>query len=329
MRLAIGKDGKIGRQLPKTGEYAEVSSTPQGGRRGELYLSTHSIEADQAYYSKKENEARALQQAKRVQRTVQQNAQQIKEIRNAQKVAHRDMIGSYDPMREKLRAHFAKKAQMGETAQVIESLLPPAPSDFSQSGANPQYVSGLRMTGGEEWRADFRQHLVVGNPLTRDGAFGPGVTDYDRFVGGVDVNQTDVVENVVGGTMLGRLNDQQMGGARLVRGADGSIRVQKTRAMGFDWSWDGLTSALSDTAGQTVDNVVDSLPDQLAKQLQAALTGGGKATTTGNTITVQRPVTGTPKTLAQTIGLPPWALYSGLGLLGVGVTFMMIKAVKR
>jgi hypothetical protein len=327
MRLAKGADGRIGRQIPGQGMNAKVVAAPMAERRGDVYLSTHSIEADQAYYSDLENTQRALNQAKRIERSVRAKADKIREERQASRVRGIQSLGSYSRDEEKLRRHFARKLQMGETDQVVGSILPANPADFSESGANPQYVPGERMTGGEEWRADFRQHLITGSPLTRDGVFGPQVTDFERFVKGVDVNQTDVVE-VVGGTMLGRMGDEHMF-QDVTMGSDGSLRVtNRPKSLGFDWSWDGLADAFSSTASQTVDNVIDDLPGQLAQELQHAITGGGTATTSGNTITVQRPVTGATTTLSQTLGLPKWALYGGLGLLGIGVTFMMIKAVK-
>lgn len=334
MNLAKDKNGKIGRQVPSPGLTAKVSPGFSAERRGNVMLSQAQIETDQAYWENKEREALALKRAEAFARQVKAQAQKIAQEKQAKRATEFQALAKVDPMNEKLKTFFARKGMMGETAQVAESirLLPPAPAgpvatygrdlsatgahwpaDFSASGGNVQYVEGSPMTGGDQWRADFRQHHIVGNPLTRDGVYGPGVTDFDRIARGVDVNQLDVVQ-VSGGTILGRL--------------DGSP-VAKARTMGFDWSWDGITDTISNVADQTVDNVVDKLPDQLAKELQNAVGGGGRVSnTSGGTITVQRPITGAVTTVSQSMGVPPWAIYAGVGMIGLGFLLVMVKTLK-
>ncbi len=95
---------------------------------------------------------------------------------------------------------------------------PRPPADFSNSGANMHLVPGDDPHGPYVWHSDNRRHMIKGNPLTRDGEYGPGVTDYDRFVNGVDVNQSVVAGAtmpVAGNTMLGRHEGQgrRLGGA--------------------------------------------------------------------------------------------------------------------
>lgn len=325
MHLAKSKNGLIGRQIPGVGDEARIQSASLGERRGDLYLSTGSIEADEAYFGEKEARERAFRKAKRVQKIAKAHAERIAQEKAAAKASRSQALSGYDPIATKLQRYFAKRQTMGETAQVLADLQKPA--DFSSSGANPEYVPGNRMTGGEEWRADFRQHLIVGNVLTRDGEFGPAITDFDRFVNGVDVNQTDVV---VGGTMVGRLDNSSIK-TDLVSDGMGGVKVFKRgmRGMGFDWSWSGITDAISNVADQTVDQTLNSLPEQLSKELQDALKGGGTVqSSSGGTVVVQRPVTGATTTIQQTLGIPPWALYTGIGVLGLGLMFVMIKAVK-
>lgn len=349
MILAKDKHGRIGRQIPGVGELPRVASAPEAEHRRDLYLSTRSIEADQAHYAKIEQERNAMVEANRLRNIVKRNAERIARERRAEEV-ERQSLGSYNPMTEKLRAHFAKQKGMGETESVVDSLFH-APADFSQSGGNPQYVPSEEGKRPIVWRADFQQQLIVGNPLTRDGEYGPEITDYDRYVNGVDVNETNVV---AGGTMLGRYNGSNaeagMGNApfqarRKVRpsgvpyGMSGVPRGMRgvpagfsghPLGMGFDFSWGGITDWVSGVAEQTVDNLSDSLPDQIAKELQDIISGGGDAHVNPATgqIVVTRPVTGTTTTVAQSLGVPPWAIYAGLGLMGVGVLFVLIKAVK-
>ncbi|NJM09361.1 MAG: hypothetical protein HC883_00215 [Bdellovibrionaceae bacterium] len=317
MYLAKNKHGEIGRKVPGSGFDAKIDRSAFGERRGNVYLSESQIENDQAYWDQVENSTRAIRQAEAVANKVKQIAETRRQMQRAQEVSAFQRLAKLDPMNEKLRQFYAKKAMMGETATAVSSLqLPSASADFSSSGANPQYVEGNPMTGGDQWRADFRQHMIVGNPLTRDGVYGPAVTDYDRFVQGVDVNQTDVVDApIAGGTMLGRY-----GGESLPRG------------MGFSLSLDSITSGISNIVSQTGDNLVNALPDQLSKELQEQIFGGGQVTSSsGGVVNVTRQVPGTTTTYVQSQPLPQWAKWSLIGggvLVGSLVLLSLVKSVK-
>lgn len=339
------KNGRISRQIP--GQGVRTANVSMGERRGDLYLSVGSIAGDQAYWDQMDAEAHqtmvheTMAGRARKQMTEQRNQRMREGLKSFQAVA------KHDPMNEKLKRHFARQSGMGATSDaVMRTVLPPDPADFSSSGANPQYVNGLMMTGGHQWEADFRQHLIVGNPMTRDGVYGPAVTDYDRYVQGLDVNDTDIVQgaqnsmlspedhglssdesNVAGGTMLGRYN------GKVAPQGEGRKHLARRRHgpnMGFDFSWDGITDALSDVVDQTSDNLVDSLPKTLQAQITAAVGGGGHATTNPATgvVTITRPVTGAVNSISQSLGVPPWAIYTGVGLIGVGVLLVVIKALK-
>jgi len=355
MILAKDKNGRIGRQIPGVGEQAQVQYAPEAGHRGNVYLSTRSIEADQAYYAREEQERIAKVRAERLRNIVKRNAQRIEQEARAKEIQAHQGLGSYDSNRERLRQHYARKNAMGETESVISSLLR-TPADFSESGANPQIVESDESKRPVVWRADFRQELVVGNPLTRDGEFGPAITDYDRYMTGVDVNQTDVV---AGGTMLGRYDGSNApAGMGIVpftvkqpqfrkklhphgvpsgmgHSAPAARRSRPEVATGPMGSWwDSATDWVTGVATSTVDNLSNSLPkeiaDQIQKELNDIIAGGGDAHVNPATgqIVVTRPVTGTTTTVAQSLGVPPWAIYAGLGLMGVGVLFVLIKAVK-
>ncbi len=334
MILARGKNGKLGRKIPGVGDQARVVEAQMGDRRGSVNVSYGSIEADQAYYGQQEANARAKAQALKLQKIAKRNADEIRIRKNQARLKPFQALSGYSHENELLRRHFSRKKSMGETETAVEGLVgqaphPSAPADFSSAGANPEYVYGESMPGGKQWRADFRQHRIVGNPLTRDGEFGPMVTDYDRILSGRDVNEDNVVDMpVAGGTMLGRMSGGNIKLSKRAGIAGPMGHAGMNGPMGFDFSWDGITDALSDVAGGTVDNVVDSLPDQLAKQLQQAVTGGGKVSTSGNVINVTRPVTGTVTTISKTLGLPTWAVYTGAAVIGAGFLLVMIKAVK-
>jgi hypothetical protein len=346
MILAKGKNGRIGRMVPGVGLQARVMGAEQADRRGDVYLSTRSIEDDQKYFQAQEDRERAMREAKRMENIALRNARAIQARKHAESVKQFQAAAKFDPMNEKLKKHFAKKNMMGETEAVATSLFdrnsvlnPPA--DFSSSGGNLELVPGERMTGGDQWSADYRQHLIVGNPLTRDGEYGPAVTDYDRYVGGNDVNQWDTV-NIAGGTMLGRY-DGQIAPAGMGYNHVQGYRKQRQgvpRGMGglFDFipSWDTIQQKATDFATKAGTALITKEEQQLQDQLLKSITGGGPAptpVTSGGTTTyvVQQP-TAVPQYLQQAatqLGVPKWALYTGIGLLGLGTLFLVIKAVKK
>ena len=414
MILAKNRNGQIGRFIPGTGLQAQVDVAPVGERRGSVNISARSIEEDEAFYNQQEAEARAIGQARRIENIARAQAEQSQNQKRRKDVEAFQRLANFDPMNEQLKRFFTNRAGMGESEIVADSLLRDT-ADFSSSGGNSNIVPSEGGKRAIAWRADFRQHLIVGNPLTRDGEYGPAVTDYDRYVQGTDVNQSNVVNlhaggvperllsyysetmddelPIAGGTMLGRYNGEiapagmgrqateqaqfarranlvptssgrnllGMGGPPrsyapgqrrgIPRGLPGrfnsdqgtgssDLRSRSTRrsralpGMGAwdDWvpSWGEIGDSLSDVASSTYDQVIDDIPDLLANELRDAITGGGTVTSTGGgVVTVQRPITGAVTTVSQTIGLPPWAIYAGVGLIGIGTLFMIIKAVKK
>lgn len=365
MYLAKDKNGRIGRQRPGVGFDADVMNSSHGERRGNVYLSEGQIEDDHAYHAAKENQMRALADAERIARIAKRKAEIIEAQKRAREVLAFQEIAEVDPMNEKLRRHFGLTMGQSETDRVAQSVSADVlrkPADFSSQGGNPEVVLSKDDKRPIMWRSDFRTLRIVGNPLTRDGAYGPAVTDYDRYVNGVDVNQTDVVE-IAGGTILGRYNGEnlteswasalkdksyqeklkayaeakEMRSEPWYQGPHGAAlsgvdyqQREPMNGMGFDWSWSGVTNWASGVVDQTVTKLENQLPDQLAKELQGIITQGGHVTTSPSTgtITVAQPVPGAITTIQKATGVPTWAIYTGLGLMGVGVIFMMIKAVK-
>ncbi len=315
MNLAKGKDGRIGRQVHGFGFDAQVVPAEQGERRGNVYISTHSIEEDQAYYAKKAAQARALNAAKRVERVAKERADLIQFQENQKKAKAYQKLAAVDPMNERLKKHFAKQLGAPEYERTENSVrngnqIVRHAADFSSSGGSPEVVMSPDGRRPIEWRADFRQHEVVGSMLTRDGQYGPAVTDYDRYINGLDVNQTDIVD--VGGTMYGRLDGQSIG-----------------NGMGLDLSsyWDKFTTGLTSGIDKGITKIADSLPDQIAKELQQIISGGGDAHV--DQATGQIIVTRQPSVMPASSGIPQWAVYTGLGLAGLGVLLIAVKAFKK
>lgn len=390
MYLAKDRFGRVGRQKPGVGYEAEVESPAQGVRRGNVYLSEGQIEDDQNYYQAKANQMRALAEAERVAAIAKRKAEIIEATKRAREVLSFQKIAEADPMNDKLRRHFGitmGRTQSEQVANSVSSDVVQTNADFSSQGGRPEVVLSKDDKRPIMWRSDFRTLRIVGNPLTRDGSYGPAVTDYDRYVHGVDVNQTDVVQ-IAGGTILGRYNgenltedwasalkdksyqeklaayakmkemqsqpwyegprghsmsgipqnkyqSQPMNGQMGTMGASGDLRSLSNRqgvhgTMGFDWSWGGITDWAGGIIDKSVDKLEDQLPEQLAKELQNVIAQGGstQVSPSTGTVTVYHPTPSPVTTIQQATGIPSWALYTGLGLMGVGVVFMMIKAVK-
>lgn len=323
MILARNRNGQVGRQVPGVGLQAVVDISPEAARRRNVFVSTRSIEEDQIAAQQETNEILARRQQERIRNIAERAAETAKMERQRANTIQFQKLAMLDPMNERLKDYFSMKAGMGES-QTVQAGLLRNPADFSSQGGNPQIVASQSGKRPIAWSADFRQHLIVGNPLTRDGAYGPAVTDYDRFVNGTDVNQEDVVE-IAGGTMLGRYEGRVM-----PAGLASSKRMRLPRGMGFDFSWSGLVDTATNVINQTADQVVSKLPEQLAKELQNAINQGGTVqSTAGGTVVVQRPVVGTTTTQTQMVGgVPNWVLYAGGGLLAVGFLLILVKAVK-
>ena len=377
MNLAKSPDGRIGRQVPHASEEAVVEVAPMASRRGNVYVSAQKIEDDQAYSDQQEAEQRAHMAGLRLMRAKERRAEIANELEARKKAENHQSLAEINPLNTLLTRYFAKQAATPESVKVANSLSHDAgeareisrgilqnPADFAADSNKPEIVLANEDKRPISWRADFRQHLMVGNPLTRDGVFGPAVTDWDRFVHGTDVNQEDVVD-VAGGTILGRYGGQQMTEKwenKEATAQESEIEATMEKAAklhshpaltlwlptidvsrpmpklpldqvvapsGMGWempSWSDITDWGGGVLDKTVTKLEDQLPDQLAKELQAAILGGGKATTspTGQ-ITVTRPVAVSSQASS---GIPSWALYTGLGLAGLGVLLIAVKALK-
>jgi|GEM_PF-6503287 len=318
MILAKNRNGQIGRQIPGVKFDAKIEAAQEGGRRGSVYISTRSIEEDQAYYGQKERQERAVGLRERLKNIAERGAFEARKAAKTEKIVRFQKLAAIDPMNEKLKAHYARQGSMGETMRVMNSV---RPADFSSSGANPELVAGERMTGGDQWRADFRQHMIVGNPLTRDGNFGPAVTDYERFVQGTDVNQWNVVDTgqIAGGTMLGRYNGSK---------APAGMGSQAMGACSFS------SLSLSDYAACVAREAGDKLADStLASVLKAAQTevnkiiaGGGDAKVNPDgSITIRRE--GAPTQQTSMFGTVPKSVLWAGGIT-VGVIALLLVATQ-
>ena len=199
MQLAKDKHGNIGRKIPSQGQEAKIARPVKAEEQSNVYVSQKSVMKQEIKDKVEVAKAQAKEQANVAKQKIEKEAKQIQEAKKVKEVEKFQQAAKISPTMVALKEFFEKKQSQGETKAVLNALspasLPSAPADFSASGGNVQYVRGNKLaTGGDQWSADYRTQMIVGNPLTRDGVFGPGITDYDRFVKGVDVNQTNIVK---------------------------------------------------------------------------------------------------------------------------------------
>lgn len=340
MILAKGRDGRIGRQIPGVGLQARVDRPVMGEVHGNLYLSESSIANEQANRRKKEGHLAMQKAAAQISAANRRQHGRLGSIRaNAQIKASRQAV-NFDPMNEKLKHHFARQKTMGQDMMVSNSLYhaplwtrgttgqvltPVPPADFSNSGANMDTVPSGVPPEPVIWHTDFRTHMIKGNPLTRNGSYGPGVTDFDRFVNGRDVNDQAIdgggnaTEQIAGGTMLGRWNGGIAKRGILKRGHNNTLGDDS------DFSDAEIEAAGSDDSGGFFSDLWDSASDTATAALPGLATQAIKPGSSSSTTTVIHTVPAA--TLAPSVvpGVPNWALYSGIGLLGVGVLFAVLK----
>ena len=216
MYLARDKYGNIGRQIPGASFGAEIAQPYAAESPGNVEISSAAqIDYQQKLRRQKYLAHKADRDQKRYAELARVNQAQALSGAQARNIAQFQGPKNYDPVNEKLKAYFARKMQMGSSSsdQVALSVSatsgavfkPVAPADFSQSGANMHLVPDDHPQETVVWESDFRTHMIKGNPLTRDGKFGPAVTDYDRFVQGTDVNDQSMGRmRVSGNTIYGR-----------------------------------------------------------------------------------------------------------------------------
>lgn len=313
MLLAKDKNGRIGRKIPNKGFNAQIEIPPEASHLGDVYLNTNRLEHDERYWKNEEALQIAKAKAREEQEKLKRKALELRSLeRNhaikdqQRKPLSRDqrLLGNY----------FRRQMGLTEQEKVARSLVT---ADFSQSGADPQIIPVPDEYKGV-WAADYRWEKVIGNPLSRDGVFGPGVTDYDRIVKGSDIHQWNE-PTVVGGTQLGVYNDEVKFAKNNQLSGFGSLFDDLS-----DWASSVYEGAL-EIADETLSEIRAQLPEELKKltntELKKLLASQGQP----GVPTISIPRYTTVPAAAQNQN---WVMYAGLGLLGLGVLFIGIKALK-
>lgn len=93
------------------------------------------------------------------------------------------------------------------------------------------------------------------------------------------------------------------------------------------WEWSDVGSWFSDVGEKTAEELSNQLPGQIANQLNQQLfpTSGGGTTTVQTT---QQGGTSYVQSAAQAMNVPPAVIYGMMGLMGVGVLLVLVKAIK-
>ena len=299
MHLARDKYGRIGRRVRAMGESAVVALPSVAASLTNVEVSPAMIDKNQHYWEAKEKALQKELSLKRQQREAKQAAKN-KEIRaQAAKVAKLQMEIPMNPIEQALKKQFALQAKASESSKVVKSLK----ADFYDREFIPVPEEKIRVSARS---GDFEITNLVGNPLTRDGRYGV-VTDYDRLVRGQELDNANV--QLVGGTILRKLPN-------------------KRRDSSMGWEWEDVGNWFSDTASNTADQLQEQLPAEIANQLKDQLFPPTVNPQTG-VVTVNRPgTTNYVQNAAQSLNVPPVVIYGAMGMMGVGLLLVLVKALK-
>jgi len=304
MYLAKSKNGMVGRVRKSHDGQAVIAPSTMGERVGNLYLSVGQIEADDKYWKQKDEENRAKYQAQVVSAQAKRKAQSIQEQKSREAAQRQQAQIPEDLTQRKLKKYFAQTMGMSQTERVARSLQ----ADFSQTEMLPGKRAYTPVA-----RADYQNHQITGNPLTRNGNYGP-VTDFDRFVNGTE-NENDFVKYAAG-TMYRKPVPGQ-----------------------FGWEWSDVGDWFADAGSNVADELQDQGPAAIAAAAAAAIKDSlmppkpppppaPAPRAPGSSVMTYLPGSSAVNQAAASLGVPPAVLWGmgGLGvLIGLGVIVKMFK----
>jgi hypothetical protein len=337
VNLAKNSRGQIGRHVRSFGEEAQIEIPPGAARTGTVEVSARSIEQDQQYWQEMDRRAQAEAEARITRARFERASARAAEDQRRALIESQQVPATYNLEEEKLKRYFARNMGMSESERTARSVR----ADFTINEmipGNPKRPMNIR--------SDYRQMEIVGNPLTRDGSYGV-TTDYDRFVRGTELDN-DLVPVPQSSTLLRAKNNGNGGfsgpnGEPLYRPRPSeSLRRSPRAQMGYDEE-DPFAADLEEEESNWFERLFESTAEQFQEQAPEAVARAATQTAVAQ-ITGQRPPA--PQTIyqtgpasylpmqsqvaryAQSSGVPPWAIYSVVGLLGVGVLITAVKMLK-
>jgi hypothetical protein len=309
MQLARRKDGSIGRMIPGQGEEAKVANISLADRRGDTYLSQAVIDENDKFLKRLELKKQAEKKAKELTKAKKDQSEKISQAKMQAQIAEQQVAAQHDPLNEALKKHFALAARTSETVSTVKTLR----ADFSDRTEVVDDKPKRPMVA----RADYRQNQIVGNPLTRDGKFGP-YSDYEKIVNGTENEPV----SYAGGTMLKPIYPGDFGNEWM----ESSGNQQRHSQMG-EFSWDTLWS---DTVDAFTDQAPGALADAATKVVVGAITPQKPAPAPATTVInkyVPTQVASGVNSMANSMGVPPAVIYGTMGLFGIAVMAIVYKAV--
>lgn len=329
MYLAMNKYGQLGRKIPSMGDNAVIAPPVCADRTSSVIVNPNMAIADSDYW----NSVAAAQedlvnQTQMTQEEINQNADEVYAQANAQMLAYQNDVPE-DQDQAALRRYYA---MLNTTPESVKSAMT-VRADFSMA---TQVPGEPFTTPTLNPMSDFNQNELVGNPLTRDGSYGV-VTDWDRFVKGTEMQNSEVHTN---NSIMYRLPQAQMGrqgGRRRSRRRLGDefddAAFQEFDAMPDDSSGGAIdvTSQTTAPAASTSSSPswLSSLFSSASSTAQAALNKQVASTKAG---TAANPVTGKTITAIQAgtiMGLPSVVFYGAVAMIGIGVVFVAMKKANK
>lgn len=93
------------------------------------------------------------------------------------------------------------------------------------------------------------------------------------------------------------------------------------------WEWSDVGEWFSNVGSQTAEQLANQLPGQLANQINQQVFPG-QTTGTQTVYTTQQGGTSYVQSAAQAMNVPPVVIYGMMGLVGVGLLLVFVKAIK-
>jgi len=313
MYLGINKNGQVGRITRNIGETAIIAETHAVDALRDVGLNPRSI----LQQSKEMRESEVLKRKRDSERKAKRRSQEAADFkeqsRRVKLMQAQQATAKHNPDEEKLRTYFAMQSKLTESEKTTRRMS----ADFNindevrDSGQKRPVVP----------RADFQIERLTGNPLTRNGAYGP-VSDFDYIVKGRDVNDRTVL---VSGTMYRRDRHfkavPQMGFLQTL-----SPDATSPDAPSSGSWWGGVWNTFYDTAATQLENEAKKA---LEREIANAINPPQNPPT--QHVVVHQPVqpgSVAVGNVAAQLGVPPMVVYAAGGMFAVGFLALMYKLVK-
>lgn len=318
MYLSRNKNGQIGQVVQSEHDQEHfIKPSYLDEAQGNVCFNPTQVEADTRSYLEAEMRNQSRNELHKKNRKLKEEFERQDMSRHDKllQMQHDEMSNDMHVQSQRLGKFIMENSQLPESVRLKNSVR----TDFYN--LLPSKCESLRPFNKF---SDFHQLEPVGHQPLADGVYGE-ITEFDNVFRNRNMYPSSY--EVVGDTELGRVNDQPIDLSKEIRNANmgsgdsrsGEMDMAGRRQMG-SW-WDDLTTGIqNEFLEQAPGAIVDYAKDQLLP---------GQAPPP-QTVYVNTP-NPVPRYVGQasaSLGVPPWAIYAGVGMLGIGMLAVLYRAVK-